>query len=258
MIFFLTTAQTTTNLFSTEHLVEDDQLEEKSHGYYNKIEHAETAGEIVFTDSAMKSLNGDGKSRKLKTVFTDPSNRSNLCKTGCIDKNFNFCLNSAGNGGFCCLANEQCPKFSYCSYDNQRAPAMFKYITCPNEPACGTKSIYMEYDSEEPFFRKIDKYNHNFVKNDVCSYIIHSPEQMQKNDQLKLQITKTENIDVYVAKGKGYRWFDHLDGLAFQGDNFDTRQGWQFYVVGVSNSVFPGYFEFKAWIEKGTAKYITL
>jgi hypothetical protein len=81
---------------------------------------------------------------------------------------------------------------------------------------------------------------------------------MQKNDQLKLQILNIENTLVYVAKGKGYRWINHLDQMAETGDVFDTRMDWQFYITGVGNNFFPGTFQFKAWIEKGTANnYVT-
>lgn len=61
-----------------------------------------------------------------------------------------------------------------------------------------------------------------------------------------------------MAKSKGYRWFNHLDYLAQPGQVFDTRMGWQFYIVGVGSSIFEGTFKFKVWIEKGTAnEYIS-
>lgn len=113
--------------------------------------------------------------------MSDADQMSNQCKLDCIDKNFNFCVNSAANGGFCCYADEDCPRASICSNDNKAAPKLFKYMACPNEKACGTKNIYIDYDGE-PVERAINKWSERFVKNDVCSYIIHTPPQMEFND----------------------------------------------------------------------------
>lgn len=57
-----------------------------------------------------------------------------------------------------------------------------------------------------------------------------------------------------MAKGKGYKWINHLDRLASDGLIFDTRMGWQLYVVGAGNSIFKGSFRMKIWVEKGTAE----
>jgi len=65
--------------------------------------------------------------------------------------------------------NETCPKSSVCSNDNPKSPLMFKYFSCPNEAACGTKLITPKYSSEV-ITRVVDKYNNNFVQNDVCGY----------------------------------------------------------------------------------------
>jgi len=64
------------------------------------------------------------------------------------------------------------------------------------------------------------------VKNDVCSYIIHSPPEMQERDKLKVKISAIENADVYIAKSTSYKWINHLDSLVNNGDEFDTRMGW--------------------------------
>jgi len=93
---------------------------------------------------------------------------------------------------------------------------MFKYVACPNEAACEGKNIYPKYNGEE-IVRIVDKYNNQMVMNDVCSYIIHSPSEMKEKDRLLMKIDKIENAEVYVAKGKGYRWINHLDRLASNG-----------------------------------------
>ena len=51
------------------------------------------------------------------------------------------------------------------------------------------------------------------VLNDVCSYIVHAPTEMQELDKLMIKITGIENANVYVAKGKGYKWINHLDKI---------------------------------------------
>ena len=98
----------------------------------------------------------------------------NMCKKECIDKGKNFCANSNWSAGYCCDKSESCPRSSVCSNDNPRAPAIFKYFSCPNEAACGTKEITPKYSSEV-ITRSIDKYTYNFVENDVCGYVIHAP-----------------------------------------------------------------------------------
>jgi len=68
-----------------------------------------------------------------------------------------------------------------------------------------------------------------------------------------LKISKIENAEVYVAKGKSYKWISHLDSIAFDGQLFDTRMGWSFYVIGVANNIFKGSFKLETWVEKGAA-----
>ena len=108
--------------------------------------------------------------------------------------------------------------------------------------------MYPKYDGTV-LTRAVDKYKYQFVQQDVCGYIIYSPWEMQPWDKMKLRITKIENADVYVAKSRKFKWYNHLDYTATNGDIFDTRGGWQFYVVGVAKSVFKGTFRMQIWIE---------
>ena len=67
---------------------------------------------------------------------------------------------------------------------------------------------------------------------------------MKELDILKLKITDIENADVYVAKGKSYKWINHLDNYVSSTNNiFDTRMNWKFYIIGVGNSIFKGSFK---------------
>jgi|DEB0MinimDraft_12_1074336.scaffolds.fasta_scaffold15471_3 hypothetical protein len=151
---------------------------------------------------------------------------SNKCKALCIDENKNYCANSNFSGGYCCELDEStCPRADICSEDNAGAPAIFKYLACPNEAACETKNLYPKYDGTK-LTRAVDKYTYNFVKDDVCSYIVHSPFEMVERDIMYLKISKIENCEVYVAKGKGFRWISHLDGMVGDGVVLDTRMGW--------------------------------
>lgn len=82
---------------------------------------------------------------------------SNSCKTKCIDKFYKFCPLSNYKGGYCCKRDEDCPRSNICSTDNPRAPNFFKYVACPNEPACENKQIYPGMDGEA-VVRQVDKY----------------------------------------------------------------------------------------------------
>lgn len=42
--------------------------------------------------------------------------------------------------------------------------------------------------------------------NDVCSYVAISPSGATNNDRLHVRISSISLVDVYVAKGKNYRW----------------------------------------------------
>jgi len=184
--------------------------------------------------------------------YNDPVTMSNRCKQDCIDKNQNFCPTSSGKGGFCCSLTETCPKSTVCSEDNPRAPKMFKYFACPNEAACESKYIYPPLNGEV-ITRQVDQYKNQMVNSDVCSYVVEAPSGMNETDKLIVTIDHISNAIVYLAKGKGYMWLNHLDYLVNDGDTFNTRMGWNFYIIGVGSSVLRGTFRIKAWVEKGTA-----
>ena len=196
----------------------------------------------------------DNDARFLVEEMNDPVIKSNYCKTECIDKKYIWCPNANYSMGYCCKADEfnagDCPKAEYCSNENSRAPNYFKYITCPNEGACGTKIINnIEYNGTI-YKRAVDKYAYNYVKDDVCSYIIYTPFEMKEYDKMYIKFYGIENADVYISKGKGYKWINHLDSMAYNDDVFTTSAGWQFYVVGVGNNIFKGTFKFKVWVEQ--------
>jgi len=74
-----------------------------------------------------------------------------------------------------------------CSEDVSDAPKWYKYLACPNEPGCGDKDIYPGY--MEVVTREIEQYTSYFVKNDICSFIVHAPSEMQENDSMKMKIS---------------------------------------------------------------------
>ena len=196
------------------------------------------------------NYDGTGHGRALYDDITDSDLKSNQCKLDCIDEDLNFCASADYETGYCCRLDEDCPRKSICSEDNPKAPSLFKYLVCPNEAACEEKVIIPEYDGTV-LKRAVDKYSQKFVKGDVCSYIIQAPYQMTDKDKLHIKIYNIEKADIYLAKGKGYRWLNHLDQMVYEGDTFDTTLGWNFYVVGVSNSMFKGTFSMKIWVEQG-------
>lgn len=87
---------------------------------------------------------------------------------------------------------------------------MFKLWVCPNEAACESKFMTPNYNGEV-LTRMVDKWTYSFVKNDVCSYKVTSPSGMQRDDKLYVKIDKILHCQVYIAKGKNYRWLSHLD-----------------------------------------------
>jgi hypothetical protein len=62
-------------------------------------------------------------------------------------------------------------------------------------------------------------------------------------DIMYVKISSVKFADLYIAKGKKLVWFDHLDQSVTDGQIFGTKAGWQFYVVGVSNTIFAGTFK---------------
>jgi hypothetical protein len=49
---------------------------------------------------------------------------------------------------------------------------------------------------------------------------------MTEWDKMYVKIDEIESAEVYIAKGKGYIWFDHLDQMASNGDVFETEKDW--------------------------------
>ena len=119
--------------------------------------------------------------RSLYETYNDPGSMSNRCKSKCVEENKNFCPNSNYSGGYCCDDGENCPRADVCSNDNPRAPIAFKLLACPNEDACEGKIINPKYNGEK-LTRAVDKYTYQMVKNDVCGYIVNTPEEMQVLD----------------------------------------------------------------------------
>mmetsp|Transcript_32247 Transcript_32247/g.49354 ORF Transcript_32247/g.49354 Transcript_32247/m.49354 type:complete len:95 (-) Transcript_32247:1500-1784(-) len=75
---------------------------------------------------------------------------------------------------------------------------------------------------------------------------------MSDRDVMRVKILKIDKARVYVAKAKqkyAYRWLNHLDQMAVNGNIFDTKADWEIYVVGVSTSFLQGTFQIKVWID---------
>ena len=155
--------------------------------------------------------------RQLSEDYIEANSKSNRCKMDCIDEGGTFCLNIFYTGGTCYEPKERFETmrstYSYCSDENKKAPSLFKYWVCPNEAACESKVVVPAYDGEV-LNRQVDKWSQKFVQGDVCSYLIDTPWQMTEKDIMYLRISKIENADVYVAKGKSYLWLNHLDAMA--------------------------------------------
>lgn len=108
----------------------------------------------------------------------------------------------------------------------------------------------------EALTRMVDKWTYGFVKNDVCSYLVTVPSEMDKDDKIYVKIDKILNCQVYIAKGKNYRWLEHLDKqVVYDNDVFEMQgNNLEFYIVGVATSVSRGQFRIQTWIEKDVAE----
>lgn len=140
-----------------------------------------------------------------------------------------------------------CPRSNICAFDNPKAPHWFKYTACPNEEVCGPKHIYPDYNGDKLTI-EVDYRSYLFTLHDICSYIIHAPEHMQREDILFMSVDRISESKMYVAKGKRYKWFKHLDRFAENGMLFDTRMGWQFYVVVNAETIRRGTFRLQIWV----------
>lgn len=73
---------------------------------------------------------------------------------------------------------------------------------------------------------------------------------MDKNDIMWMKIENISKALVYVAKGRDYMWYSHLDRMAENEMIFDTRMGWEFYVVAVGTEAARGSFRIKTWVDQ--------
>lgn len=113
------------------------------------------------------------------------NNKSNRCRTDCVDKGRNFCPSKNWKGGYCCSVSEKCPKpkEGICSEDNPKAPAFFKYLACPNEHECGNDKIITTKFGANTIVEVSADSTYKFNKGDVCSYIFEAPTGMAKWDR---------------------------------------------------------------------------
>ena len=155
--------------------------------------------------------------------------------------------------GYCCAQSESCPRAGSCTDDDALAPRWFKYVLCPNENECGNNQQKIVQPSADGAKTEITVVSdgHVFDVNDMCGYIVKAPDDMGKWDSLRMVVSQISFADVYVAKSKSYKYFSHLDYKASQGAEFDTRVGWQFYVVGVSKDRTDSSFKLTIWVQAG-------
>jgi hypothetical protein len=104
--------------------------------------------------------------------MNDKNQKSNQCKTECIDKSKVFCASSDYSQGVCYETGETRTSNSFCSDITSGSPKFFQYLACPNEAACGSKILYPTYNDE--LIRTVDKYKDDskMVMDDVCSFIV--------------------------------------------------------------------------------------
>ena len=160
--------------------------------------------------------------------FLNPETMSNRCKTKCIDLGKNYCpfLNNAG--GECFDDDEEPDRASNttkCSNDlgsvgqSSPPPKWFKYMTCPNEPACGTKDLY-------PWMP--DRKQKKWVYNDTTSVItFHSSDEAITWDAARLacQVIGGDLASIHSAEEDAYAWSISKSEPAFFGLNDVANDG---------------------------------
>jgi hypothetical protein len=74
---------------------------------------------------------------------------------------------------------------------------------------------------------------------------------MAVKDWMWLHIYNVENSEVHVMQLYNYRYTGRLPSpVGGNGKKFGMLRGKDFYVSGVSTSVFPGWFRMKMWIDR--------
>ena len=202
--------------------------------------------------------------------MNDPKKKSNQCKAECIDAELVFCAGLNYEMGFCCdpEVEKRCPRGSttldplyntpqnWCSDRNPSAPAVYNYLVCPNEATCGDggKKFITPEMTGEVLTRDIERYSkdNKFVLGDICSWIIRAPVEMGFRDIMWLKVSHVTQSDVFVSIGKDFTYRGRLpvDVPSSGGKKFGVLKGKEFYVVGVANTIFNGWFRIETYIEK--------
>lgn len=73
--------------------------------------------------------------------------------------------------------------------------------------------------------RAIDKYDHTFIKDDICSWIITNPLEMNAKDWMWLQINPAEFAEVYVSYGRDYVFEERSSSRATFGKKYAILKG---------------------------------
>lgn len=73
---------------------------------------------------------------------------------------------------------------------------------------------------------------------------------MGPKDWMWVEVVQIYRAKVMIAKGRDYiykdRWkLDYVDDL-----RFGMIKGMSYYLIGLADNVFPGYFKVNVWIEK--------
>ena len=137
------------------------------------------------------SSNAGAASRQLYQTFTSANNKSNFCKTRCIDIGSNYCPMADYQNGYCCAPGETCPRADSCTDDDASAPNWFKYILCPNENECGNNQEKIVQPSADGTKTVITVVNDRavFDVGDMCGYIVKAPDDMGKWDSLRMVVS---------------------------------------------------------------------
>ena len=147
---------------------------------------------------------------------------------------------------------------NWCSNANDNkgfdVPRVVQYLVCPNENACGgegDKILMPELDGTR-LRREIDTYDktYKFVRDDVCAWMVKNPPGMKARDWMWLEITQVQFAQVYVARMYDYDYRGRQPSHVGLGKKYGMLAGKDFYVVAISDSVFPGTARLDMWVHR--------
>jgi hypothetical protein len=186
-----------------------------------------------------------------KTLYTT----SNTCYASCLKKDKNYCSSSSLTSGYCYDEDEDERRYNRCSFDTSpNTWNSMKAIVCPNEDHCyGGKDdkefkVAINGDKTDIYQVSNDDAKDDFIKGDVCGYIISGPSRAANGDYLKIKLYEIKNANAYI------HWGDKFDAETAEtktkmkvGTTYTIEYPNDAYITIFAQKVLFGKFFISAW-----------